>query len=165
MKIAENEYSQEALLKIRNIVSTLFLAESCYEIDLLETELVNLFEREEYKDAVSLFLNWFKQLALHGRIPPDDYQALEHVYQTKEEVQTMLITALQREREENHQKGRLEGKMEGWLEGKMEIAKVMLSRGMEISLITEITSLSEAQISQLQSELQSTAVSNDNDSR
>lgn len=157
LKIAENEYSREALLKIRNIVSTLFLAESCYEIDLLEAELVNLFEREEDKDAVSLFLNWFKQLALHGRIPPGDYQALEHVYQTKEEVQTMLITALQREREESYQKGRLEGKM--------ETAKVMLSRGMEISLIAGITSLSEDQISQLQSELQSTSASNDNDSR
>ena len=33
--IAENEYSQEALLKIRNIVSTLFLAESYYDVEVL----------------------------------------------------------------------------------------------------------------------------------
>ena len=34
--IAENAYSQEALLKIRNIVSTLFLAESHYDLGVLE---------------------------------------------------------------------------------------------------------------------------------
>ena len=44
--IAENEYSQEALLKIRNIVSTLFLAESHYDLDMLEVELLNLFSSE-----------------------------------------------------------------------------------------------------------------------
>lgn len=32
-KVAENEFSREELLKIRNIVSTLFLAESHYEGD------------------------------------------------------------------------------------------------------------------------------------
>ena len=62
-KIAENEYSQERLLRIRNIVSTLFLAESHYDINLLETELLNLFDSETDKGAVSLFLNWFKPLS------------------------------------------------------------------------------------------------------
>jgi hypothetical protein len=38
------------------------------------------------------------------------------------------------------------------MEGKIEAAKAMLSRGMEISLISEITALSEGQISQLKSE-------------
>ena len=54
--IAENQYSQEALLNIRNIVSTLFLAESHYDLDVLEVELLNLFSSEVDKDAVSLFL-------------------------------------------------------------------------------------------------------------
>jgi predicted transposase/invertase (TIGR01784 family) len=143
--IAENEYSREALLTIRNIVSTLFLAESHYDIALLETELVQLFESETDKQAVSLFLNWFKQLALHGRIAPGDYQSLEQVYRTKEEVSTMLITALEKEKKETYQKGKMEGKMED--------AKVMLAKGMDISLISEITALSEEQISQLKSKL------------
>ncbi len=170
--IAENEYSREALLHIRNIVSTLFLAESHYDIALLETELVQLFESEADKQAVSLFLNWFKQLALHGRIAPGDYQSLEQVYRTKEEVSTMLITALEKEKEAIYQKGKMEGKEEvrtmlitalekekketyqkGKMEGKMENAKVMLAKGMDISLIAEITALSEVQISQLKSEL------------
>ena len=164
-KIAENEYSRDALLKIQNIVSTLFLAESYYDLDLLETELIDLFDAEADKQAVSLFLNWLKQLAVHGRIDQSDYDALETVYRTKEEVKTMLITALEREREQTYQKGKIEGKiegkvegkvegrLEGRIEGKIENAKVMLSKGMDISLISEITSLSENQILQLKSEL------------
>ena len=77
--IAENAYSQEALLKIRNIVSTLFLAESHYDLEVLEVELLNLFSSEADKDAVSLFLNWFRQLAFHGRIESDDYESLESI--------------------------------------------------------------------------------------
>ena len=92
--IAENQYSKEALLKIRNIVSTLFLAESHYDLDLLEVELLNLFSSEVDKQAVSLFLNWFKQLAFHGRIESGDYESLETIYQNEEEVKMMLVTAV-----------------------------------------------------------------------
>lgn len=64
----------------------------------------------------------------------------------------MLITALEREREQTYQKGKVEGKMEGRIEGKIEDAKVMLSKGMDISLISEITDLSTGKILQLKSE-------------
>ena len=181
--IAENQYSQEALLKIRNIVSTLFLAESHYDIDVLEVELLNVFSSEGDKEAVSLFLNWFRQLAFHGRIESDDYQSLEYIYQNEEEVKTMLVTALERERErffqnglregkqegllEGEQKGLREGKQEGLLEGerkglregeqkgRIETAKAMLTKGMEMALISEITNLPEAQLLQLKDGLSS----------
>ena len=103
--IAENRYSQEALLNIRNIVSTLFLAESHYDLDVLEIELLDLFSSEADKDAVSLFLNWFRQLAFHGQLESEDYQSLETIYRTEEEVKTMLVTALERERERFFQNG------------------------------------------------------------
>jgi hypothetical protein len=45
-KIAENEYSAETLLKIQNIVSTLFLAENNYDFELLKEELLTVFEKE-----------------------------------------------------------------------------------------------------------------------
>jgi len=61
-------------LKIRNIVSTLFLTESHYQIDLIIAEFVNVFEREEDKQAASLLLNWFQQLRVHKRIDPFDYK-------------------------------------------------------------------------------------------
>ena len=181
--IAENQYSQEALLNIRNIVSTLFLAESHYDLEVLEAELLNVFSSESDKKAVSLFLNWFKQLASHGRLESDDYESLESIYRNEEEVKTMLVTALERERErffqnglregrqegkqegllEGKQEGLLEGKQEGLLEGKqegrieekIETAKAMLAKGMEITLISEITNLSETQLSELKNALSS----------
>ena len=165
--IAENQYSQEALLKIRNIVSTLFLAESHYNLDVLEAELLNVFSAEADRQAVSLFLNWFRQLAFHGRIESDDYESLESIYRTEEEVKTMLVTALEKERQrffqnglregeqKGKQEGRIEGKQEGRIEGRIETAKAMLAKGMEMTLISEITNLSEAQLLQLRDELSS----------
>ena len=161
--IAENEYSQEALLKIRNIVSTLFLAESHYDLDVLEVELLNLFSSEGDRQAVSLFLNWFRQLAFHGRLESDDYESLESIYRTEEEVKTMLVTALERERErffqnglrEGEQKGKQEGLLEGEQKGRIETAKAMLAKGMEMTLISEITNLTEAQLLELRDGLPS----------
>lgn len=108
----ERAYSKEQLLTIRNIVSTLFLAEGHYDIALLERELLNLYEQESDKQAVSLFLNWFRQLALYGKVSPEDYEKLDYVYRTKEEVQTMLVTALTKERQQIYQQGKVEGQVE-----------------------------------------------------
>lgn len=77
LPIIENAYEREQLLQIGNIVSTLFFAEAYYDVDLLKQELVKLFEKAPNKHAVSLFLNWLKQLAVHGRIEPSDYEALD----------------------------------------------------------------------------------------
>ncbi len=169
--IAENQYSQEALLNIRNIVSTLFLAESHYDLDVLEAELLNVFSSEGDRQAVSLFLNWFRQLAFHGRIESEDYQSLEYIYRTEEEVKTMLVTALERERErffqnglrEGEQKGKQEGllegeqkgRIEGEQKGRIETAKAMLAKGMDMTLISEITNLPATQLLQLKNALSS----------
>ena len=158
-------------MKIRNIVSTLFLAESYYDVDVLEAELLNLFSSEVDKSAVSLFLNWFRQLAFHGRLESGDYQSLESIYRTEEEVKTMLVTALERERQQifqnglregeqkGKQKGLLEGEQKGRIEGeqkgRIETAKVMLAKGMEMTLISEITNLTEAQLLELRDGLPS----------
>lgn len=81
----------------------------------------------------------------------------------------MLVTALEREREqifqnglregeqrgkqeglrEGEQRGKQEGLREGEQRGRIETAKAMLAKGMEITLISEITNLSETQLLQL----------------
>jgi len=116
----EKAYSKEQLLKIRNIVSTLFLAEGHYDIALLEQELLKLYEQEADKQAVSLFLNWFRQLALYGKVSPEDYAILDTVYRTKEEVYTMLVTALEQERKKVYQQGKDAGLAEGLAEGQRQ---------------------------------------------
>lgn len=113
MLLNEKAYSKERLLTIRNIVSTLFLAEGHYDIALLEQELLNLYEQESDKQAVSLFLNWFRQLALYGKVSPDDYATLDTVYRTKEEVQTMLVATLEQERQKIYRKGEASGLAKG----------------------------------------------------
>ena len=57
----------------------------------------------------------------------------------------MLITALEKERKQLVQKGKIEGK----IEEKHEIAKKMLMEGLEIVFIARITGLSEQEIQQL----------------
>ena len=119
-------------------MSTLFLAESYYDIDLLEEEFLNLFEKESDKQAVSLFLNWFKQLSEHGRIEQTDYKSLEKIYTTKEEVQAMLIKTLEKERKDTFQKGKIEGKIEA--------SKNLLAEGLSVSFIFKVTGVSEEKI-------------------
>ena len=79
----------------------------------------------------------------------------------------MLITALEKEKQQIYHNGHLEGKKEGHLEGKkeghlegkkegkIETAQAMLARGMGIELIAEITQLSQEQLLQLKAELSS----------
>jgi hypothetical protein len=45
-KIAANEYSQIQLLKLSNVVSMLFLAETHQHIEPLKDELLNLFDKK-----------------------------------------------------------------------------------------------------------------------
>ena len=68
----------------------------------------------------------------------------------------MLITALEKEKQQIYHNGRVEGKREGHAEGKregkIETARMMLSKGMEIELIAEITNLPEAQLLRLKAQ-------------
>ena len=91
----------------------MFLAEAHYDINLLAEELVNLYRREQDKPAVSLLLNWFRQLAEHGKVPIEDYSQLEYVYRSEEEVRTMLTATLERERKIIYQQGETEGFVKG----------------------------------------------------
>jgi len=64
------------------------------------------------------------------------------------EGEPIMATIAEVWREEGERKGRREGKEEGKREGKREIARTMLVKGMEISLISEITGLKEEGIYQ-----------------
>ncbi|MGH7494462.1 MAG: Rpn family recombination-promoting nuclease/putative transposase [bacterium] len=141
-KIAINELSKEKLLKIKNVVSTLFLIEAHYDIALVIREFLAVFQKQEDKTAISLLLNWFVQLYHHGRIPVEDYDKLERTYSSLQEVRNMLTSSIQKEKEEIFEKGRREGK----LEDKLETAQKMIAMGFEIGLILELTGLSQEEI-------------------
>jgi predicted transposase/invertase (TIGR01784 family) len=149
-KIAENAYPKKVLLKIKNIVSTLFLAESYYSIDVLIKELLALFEREEDKAAVSLLINWFTQLRRHKRMPERDYDKLERVYENKQEAQQMLITAIRKEQQSFIDQGKRKGKREE----RIQTARKLIAKGFDLALIAEITGLADRQIVKLKQTMQ-----------
>jgi len=138
--IIENAFSKKGLLEIGNIVSTLFLAEAHYDLGALERELSRLFKKSRDKKAVSLLLNWLKQLAQHGRIEESDYQRLEQTSYDPKEV-NMYVEAIKRERQQMYNKGIRKG-ME-------KIAGSMLANGEAIEKIQRYTGLSEAAIKKL----------------
>jgi len=144
--ILEYAYSADKLNEIGNIVATLFLAETQHDFELLVQKLLELFEREEDKQALSLFLNWYRQLAVHGRIDESDYRAFEKIYRNREEVH-MLENAIRAEKKQLWKQGKLEGVVEGKLEGKQEqnmlIARLMLQNGEPLAKIKLYTGLSD----------------------
>lgn len=81
------------------------LAESYYDVDMLKQEFLTLFDHEPDKQAVSLLLNWFQQMADHDRIEKSDIDTLSQIYRNREEVQSMLVNALARERKQIYEKG------------------------------------------------------------
>jgi predicted transposase/invertase (TIGR01784 family) len=116
-KIAENEYDSETLLKISNLVSMLFLAENNENTQIIAQQLLLLFDKQEDKQAISILLNWFEQLALRGKKSLDDCQLLEHVYYSKEEVKTMIDANLEPYAQSFFVKGKEEGLQVGIQKG------------------------------------------------
>lgn len=127
-KIAEREFDREYLLEICNLVSVLFLAEGHYNFELLVEEFVKLFAREPDKKAVSLLVNWFRQLAVHGRVRPADYAALDHVYRSAQEVRAMLIDTLTKEKQAIRDEGRREGRKEGEVALRSTVEQILQRR-------------------------------------
>ncbi len=154
--IIENAFRPKTLQRIGNIVSTLFLAETNFEGDVIAARLDELFDKEEDKQAASLFLNWFLQLYHYGRIAEADYTKLEKVYQSKQEV-SMLIEAIQKEkaqiRAQGEKVGEKRGEKRGWQRGRLETARLMLHNGEAIEKIKLYTGLSDEALVKLQKSL------------
>jgi hypothetical protein len=113
-----------------------------------------VFDREEDKGPISLLLNWFAQLSKHERIPEEDFEKLERTFQSKTEVQEMLITAIKREKQEYYDRGKQEKEH--------QVAIKMLAKGFEIELISELTGLTDHEILRLKDELKNGNGSRDN---
>lgn len=152
-KLVEHEYSKQQLLGIRNIVSTLFLTEAHYERELVIDELLRVFTQEDDRQAVSLLINWYRQLTEHHRLDPADYEELERVYQTVEEVRSMLVTSLEKEREQLRAEGRQEGEKKGLNKGEL-IGEIRATQKFLKRPAASIDELASKEITVLQTMLQ-----------
>ncbi len=90
------------------------------------------------------------QLHKHGRIPEKDVEKLERIYESKEEVREMLITALEKDKREIYKRG----KREGGIQQQTEIARKMLIDGFDLPRIAKLTGLSEKVILQVKQEME-----------
>jgi len=144
--LAESDFSHERLLKIGNIVSTLFLAETRYEYKRLLVELIALFEREEDKRAVSLLVNWFRQMTLHNRIRREDYAQLHEAYRSSKEVSTVFATTVEKQRQEWRKEGLEEGREEGRKAAMRQTVVGMKQHGIAIEVIADVTGISIAEV-------------------
>jgi hypothetical protein len=79
--------------------------------------------------AISLFLNWFKMLAVDGRIDSTDYQAFEKIYTNQMEVRQMFATAIS----EKDKRLIQEGEAKAWTkaEAKMKLEKEQMAKQMK----------------------------------
>jgi predicted transposase/invertase (TIGR01784 family) len=148
LKIIENEYAAEDLLNIQNIVSTLFLAENHYQLEALGEELMHLFEKED-RIAVSLFLNWFKMLAVDGRIDATDYRAFEKIYTSKTEVKQMFVNAISEKDKRLIAEGEAKGEAKGERNALRRTAQQMKADGMPLDVIRKYTGLSLQELQKL----------------
>jgi len=72
-------------------------------------------------------------LALYGKVSPDDYEKLDVVYRTKEEVRTMLVATLQAEREKIYQEGQADGEAVGLVKGQRQTLLLLLQHRYQLS--------------------------------
>lgn len=116
MPIIENSYPLERLLQDVNLVSTLFMAEAYYNRERLIRQLLELYETHD-SAAVSALANWFQQMTVHKRIPPEDYESLKRAYRSREELQTMIVEAILKEEEQIRQESEAKGEARGIEQG------------------------------------------------
>ncbi|MEZ4727304.1 MAG: Rpn family recombination-promoting nuclease/putative transposase [Caldilineaceae bacterium] len=144
LPIIENSYPLERLLQEVNLVSTLFMAEAYYDRERLIRQLLDLYERED-PAAVSALANWFRQMALHKRIPPEDYVLLKQEYRSKEELQTMIVEAILQEEAQIRKESEAKGKREM----NRQHVQRMLAKGYLPAVIADLLGLSEEEVQTL----------------
>ena len=115
-KIAENEFSQQELEKVKNLISALFYIENstAEEIQKALDRIVDIIASEQDKAAAKRFITWFKNLAERKQLK--DEQGEDYTFFNPLEVKNMLSATLEKirkkEREEGIEKGIEKGRRE-----------------------------------------------------
>lgn len=147
--LKENTYSLQELLEIGNIVSTLFITESYYNSELVYQEVQKILDKYGITIPLKLFLNYFRQMSKNEKVDIINNSELEKLYKTKEEVNSMLLTAVRKEKDDL----RKEGEVIGIKKEKTVITKNLLKMGLSVAQIAEATGLSVEEIEKLKKQL------------
>jgi hypothetical protein len=116
-------------------------------------KLLSLYDTEPDRQALQIFINWFRQLAAHGRLKQTDFAQIEAQDLSREEVKSMLLKALEREREAVREEGKKEGidigVKKGIEERNRQIAHVMVANGFALPTIAHLLGLLPAEVEAL----------------
>lgn len=118
-KIAENEFEQEFLESIQNVVSALFHVENT-DPRIIVNALDNLrkYLKKEPKPIIKLFTKWLDHyLKYHNQISPDNLAIL---ISEDKEIKPMLETAMKKYDQEQQQIGLQQGLEQGLQQGLQE---------------------------------------------
>jgi len=151
-KIAENEFTKDRLLSLKNLIGALFLVETTDPKALvpLVTQIVDILKAEQ-PEVVKAFVSWLSNFFAD---PVPDW--VMDVSQLTE-VPTMLATKVQKWKEEliheGVQQGLQQGLQQGVFEGEKRKALVtaqkLKQKGMSLAEIAEVTGLSIEEIQKL----------------
>jgi len=158
-KIAENEFSKEDLLGIKNILSAVFYLENS-DISEISGEIKNIIKliEKERPEEIRLFRKWIKNF-FYGNDEISD--EIQNGIKEIEEVKDMLSTSLKKRDKmqfrQGHQEGLEKGIQEGIQKGiqkgiekkAADTAKALLKESMSTNKIAEITGLSVDEIKKL----------------
>ena len=120
-----------------------------------ETIFLNFVElhrfRKELHECVSLVDKWCYSLKHVGSLDrlPEEKLRYEHDMITERDYDNIIYTAKVEGRTEGKAEGLAEGEAKGRAEGKTDVARAMKAKGLETSLISELTGLSEKEIQRL----------------
>jgi predicted transposase/invertase (TIGR01784 family) len=128
-KIAENEFTKESLMEIRNLVSRLFLIETSRinELSDIIEDVIKILHKEVNKELQRDFGLWVRGILRKKQIDLDLTELDEM------EVRPMLIANLERFEKEVYEKGIQEGIEKGIQEG--------IEKGIEEGIISSVKKL------------------------
>ncbi len=166
--IDEGAYREADLTVHHNAVAALFRLESCRtpeEVREVVADLVAWLKAPEQTRLRRDFAIWFGRTFLPGRVPgvviPEFYDLQEVDAMLSETVREWTIQWKEQGLAEGRAKGLAEGRAKGLAEGKaeglaegkaearVEIARRMLEKGLDPTLISEVTGLSPDEIRSL----------------
>jgi len=142
-KIAENEFSKESLMAIRNLVSRLFLIETSQVEELADiiVDVIKILKKEVNKELQRDFGLWVRGVLRKKQIDLDLTELDEM------EVRPMLLTNLEKFEKKIYNTGMKEGIEKGIekgkMEGKIECARKMLLAGIERKEVARILEIGE----------------------
>ncbi len=145
-KLAENEFSQDFLLQIRNVVSAVFLVENS-GIEELSKEVKKLYTilKDEKIEVIDLFILWLNNYL--GNIKDYDDE-VKHLSSLKE-IPGMLATSLEIHDRKIADKARQQGIEQGIEHERLKTAKNLKDNSVSMEIISKSTGLSREEIEKL----------------